>query len=176
MWSVLVVERTFGYDRHVARPFSDHQRAHKLLEAGLSQAGTARVTGIPRSTIRTWLERGPEWAAAGSSSPCPPCPNIERVTSLPAYAYLLGLYLGDGYICAHHRGVYRLRVTLDGRYPDIISACSIAMGQVLPNKVTSVTRAGCVEVSSYSKHWPSPSNLGRDERTSSCTRVSCFED
>ncbi len=31
----------------------------------------------------------------------------------PAYVYLLGFYLGDGSIASHHRGVYRLRLTLD---------------------------------------------------------------
>jgi hypothetical protein len=33
------------------------------------------------------------------------------------YAYLLGLYLGDGHITTHHRGVHRLGITLDRKIP-----------------------------------------------------------
>jgi hypothetical protein len=38
-----------------------------------------------------------------------------------AYAYLLGLYLGDGCLLKTHReGVMRLNITLDSRYTEII--------------------------------------------------------
>ena len=37
-----------------------------------------------------------------------------------SYVYLLGLYLGDGYISEHRRSVYRLRIVLDVKYPEII--------------------------------------------------------
>ena len=37
-----------------------------------------------------------------------------------AYAYLLGLYLGDGCLPEGPRGVWHLRLTLDSRYPGII--------------------------------------------------------
>jgi hypothetical protein len=73
------------------------------------------------------------------------------------YAYLLGLYLGDGCISAHPRGVYRLRITLDLRYPRIIDECAQAMADVRrssPMKVGRVARIGCVEVAAYWKHWP----------------------
>lgn len=49
---------------------------------------------------------------------------------LPDYVYLLGLYLGDGSISTHARGVFRLRVTLDQRYPGIIQECARAMRTV----------------------------------------------
>jgi hypothetical protein len=48
--------------------------------------------------------------------------------ALPAsYAYLPGLYLGDRCISAHPRGVYRLRISLDLRYPEIVSGCVAAI-------------------------------------------------
>jgi hypothetical protein len=72
------------------------------------------------------------------------------------YAYLLGLYLGDGCLSPYPRDVYRLRIVCTNRYPELIRACELAMGKVLPNKVSRVTKAGegCTEVSAYSKHWP----------------------
>jgi hypothetical protein len=64
------------------------------------------------------------------------------------------LYLGDGYLATQARGVYRLRITLDQRYPGIIEECETAMRAVLPNRVGRAPRVGCVDVGSSSKHWP----------------------
>jgi hypothetical protein len=71
-----------------------------------------------------------------------------------AFTYLLGLYLGDGYISAHHRGVFRLRVVCADAYPELIRLCASAMAEVLPNKVGLSRKVGCTEVAAYSKHWP----------------------
>ena len=135
----------------MTRSRSDFDRAAALLASGASQAETARLTGIPRSTIRTWLARG---AVGSSEVTCPLCGHINRVSTLPEYAYLLGLYLGDGCISLHARGAYKLRITLDRRYPGIIAECQGAMAVVLPNRVGLVPKLGCVEVCAYSKHWP----------------------
>jgi hypothetical protein len=81
-----------------------------------------------------------------------------------AYVYLLGLYLGDGCISRHPRDVYRLRIFLDLRYPQIIEDCAAAMQTIMPtSKVHSGLRysnytespdPSNVEVSSFSKAWP----------------------
>ena len=53
-----------------------------------------------------------------------------------AYVYLLGLYLGDGSIASHPRGVFRLRISLDRAYPVIMAECQAAMALIMPsNKV-----------------------------------------
>jgi hypothetical protein len=70
------------------------------------------------------------------------------------YVYLFGLYLGDGYISRGHRGVYRLRITLDRRYPDIIDRCFSTMSMTSSSVPGIVPRVGCVDVSTYWKHWP----------------------
>jgi hypothetical protein len=79
----------------------------------------------------------------------------------PEYVYLLGLYLGDGCISAHRRNVFRLRIFLDLKYPEIVEACAGAMREVMPqNKVLRTLRQSNfierlepsnVEVSSFSK-------------------------
>ncbi|MFL5842540.1 MAG: hypothetical protein ACJ77Z_19000 [Thermoleophilaceae bacterium] len=76
-----------------------------------------------------------------------------------AYAYLLGLYLGDGYVAAHRRGVYKLRISLDRRYPGIIDECRSAIAAVLLGaRVARQDRSGAwgqwVEIGAYSKAWP----------------------
>ena len=89
----------------------------------------------------------------------PPSWHVDRCQYVddapgPSYAYRLGLYLGDGCLSPCPRDVYRLRVTLDQRYPLIILECGIAMVNVLPNKVGTAQHPGCIEVYSNSKHWP----------------------
>jgi hypothetical protein len=73
-----------------------------------------------------------------------------------SYAYLLGMYLGDGHL-ADTRRSFQLRVTLDGAYPDIIGDCAGAMILSLP-VVDPRIRCDRVErrvnVSAASKNWP----------------------
>lgn len=71
--------------------------------------------------------------------------------------YLLGMYLGDGYIVHHRRGVHRLTVTLDARYPGIVGECRAAIEAVLPHgRVGLHFRHGgtCAWVTNSSKQWP----------------------
>lgn len=71
----------------------------------------------------------------------------------PAYAYLLGLYLGDGMLSMGRRNVWRLRITLDTRYPMIIAKGRQAMTDVSCRRSGATDRPGCVEISGYWKHW-----------------------
>jgi hypothetical protein len=67
-------------------------------------------------------------------------PRRVDLVALPKhwYAYLFGLYLGDGTISRSRRGVYRLRITMDSRYPQIIEECAGAIAAVMPhNRVLS---------------------------------------
>jgi len=73
------------------------------------------------------------------------------------YAYLLGLYLGDGTIVKHRRDVYRLEVVCCDEYPGLRDLCVSAIAAVLPGQPVGVRAAsagGASVVSAYSKHWP----------------------
>jgi hypothetical protein len=59
-----------------------------------------------------------------------------------AYAYLLGLYLGDGYVASMPR-TFRLRITLDDAYPGIVAEAVAAMRAVRgPFSVSRQARDG----------------------------------
>jgi len=130
------------------------------MRAGLNDSQIARESGIPRRTIRDWRSgRTPDFDRVrtfpGNHGPsCVVCEGDPTRLPLPAYIYLLGLYLGDGYIASHGRGVFRLRIVCADAYPHLIQCCESAMAEVLPNKVSRVPKVGCTEVASYSKHWP----------------------
>jgi hypothetical protein len=74
-----------------------------------------------------------------------------------SYSYLLGLYLGDGCLLKHPRGVYRLHISLDAAYPLIAEECLAAMTLVMPASKASMSphaRARMLNLVSYSQHWP----------------------
>jgi hypothetical protein len=134
------------------RPQTDVDLVLSLVARDLSASEIARRTGIPRSTVRDWLDSR---APRRPSGAC----QEEHLGALDggAYAYLLGMYLGDGCIADYPRGVYRLRITLDALYPGIANDCAAAIEAVAPGKRAHLLRRRdqrCVEVSSYWKHWP----------------------
>jgi hypothetical protein len=131
------------------RPAVERQIVAHLAAGDLNASQIAGIAGIPRSTVREWL-RQPE-------------PKLGRPLSLDVeclpratYSYLLGFYLGDGSISRSRRGVYRLRITTDARYPGIIAECVAAMQAVMPENRVNVQRlpSRAVEISCYSKLWP----------------------
>lgn len=50
------------------------------------------------------------------------------------YAYLLGLYLGDGCVAKTTRS-YQMVITLDARYPGLVVECAETLERISPNKV-----------------------------------------
>lgn len=131
----------------------DHVRS--LISAGVNDCAIARQTGIPRPTVRDWRTRTHKRLRLPGA--CSPCGVDHNYLLLPPreYAYLLGLYLGDGCISQHPRA-WRLRITLDSKYPGIIDSCCTAIDALMPAQHASVKRqpTACVVVSLYSKHWP----------------------
>ena len=130
------------------RSDADHRAVLALVAEGVNDSEISRRTGIPRATVRGWRtgsqRRGPRTSAY----------DRRRLPGEP-YAYLLGLYLGDGYLASFPRGVYRLVIAIDVRHTEIQRRCADAITQVMPaNPVAMTPRPGCVAIGSYSKHWP----------------------
>jgi hypothetical protein len=73
----------------------------------------------------------------------------------PTYAYLLGLYLGDGCLGTYPRTM-ALELSLDGPYPNIIGEARAAVERTAPLlrvSVFSIPGSRCVLVKSYWKGW-----------------------
>jgi hypothetical protein len=128
-----------------------------MRDAGLNACQISRATGVPRATVRDWVAGRTPRRGHERSGRCAACGHAEhaRAELPPEYAYLLGIYLGDGCISVHPRGVFRLRVTLDAAYPQIIDEVARSMSAVVPNRVgRRECVKNCVEVWSYSRSWP----------------------
>jgi len=116
----------------------------------------AQICGVSVRAIRHWRYGSRRDSKAIRKRRGPPCPRCDgRPLDESAYAYLLGLYLGDGHITHGRRGSYALNVKCCDNWPGLIGAADTAMAAVMPtSSVCRVQRIGCTEVKSTSKHWP----------------------
>ncbi len=133
------------------------RHALALVSQGRSLNSVSKQTGISRSAIREWQIRiEPVPRMLGQAAPCPRCLPVPGVPAdTAAYAYLLGLYLGDGCISPHRHGGYYLRITCADAWPGLIDLCRNAITAVRPeDSVCVLQREGCVAVTSYDRHWP----------------------
>jgi hypothetical protein len=129
-----------------------HARQRYL--AGETVASVAREVGLPYRTVRDWCRGRPEPVRQGTALRCfRCCPVLASPAEPTAYPYLLGLYLGDGYLVTTAK-VPVLRIACADRWPGLIDACADAMLAVLAGSVQRVQQQGCVSVQSYGKHWP----------------------
>jgi hypothetical protein len=127
----------------------------RLVAAGMNDCAIARLTGIPRRTVRDLRCRpGIRPRNVAGSLDCRIEHNFSSLAAGP-YCYLLGLYLGDGCISRHPRA-FSLRISLDAKYPAIIERCRQAIDILMPAQRAGVLRRsdGCNDVWLYSKHWP----------------------
>jgi hypothetical protein len=112
----------------VRRGDPDRDLVRRLLSEGLNDRQTAELSGVAQNTVGRWRR---SW---------PPIEIRWRPAHEPAYAYLLGLYLGDGWLSVNHRGGVVLRVALDLAYGRIVDDCWAAMVLAMPQCRPSVVR------------------------------------
>ncbi|MFJ5548370.1 helix-turn-helix domain-containing protein [Streptomyces sp. NPDC093225] len=130
----------------------DHAVA--LLRQGMPNRAVAELLNVPRGTVGWWRHEDRKRRGEHYVQPtdCPRCTGRE--VDREAYAYLLGLYLGDGHIIAKARQNH-LSVYCDEKWTGLIDAAEAAMRRVMPSPSTGRhQKKGCVEVKSYSRHWP----------------------
>lgn len=129
---------------------STRKRALALVRQGRSLNSVSKETGISRAAIRSWQRRLEPLPRMATPDPGPPADN-------GAYAYLLGLYLGDGCISAHPRGTgFYLRIACADAWPGLLRECREAVTKVRPGiGVYALQKQGYAMVTSYSRHWPS---------------------
>ncbi|MEV4415381.1 transcriptional regulator [Catellatospora sp. NPDC049609] len=134
-------------------PLAIRRQARADYRAGTSMSTIAARLGLPYQTVRNWC-RANSTDGVFTEDRCPRCrPAPGLPDPADQYAYLLGLYLGDGHLVTKTK-VPVLRVYCDEIYPRLIEACEQAMLRTLAHSVQRVRQRGCVGVQSYGKHWP----------------------
>ena len=123
----------------------------RLISRGLSCREASSETGVPYSTVLRW-NSGDTLSFGSRPRLLPWRPPHDR-----QYAYLLGLYLGDGTVTVAKTGKANLRVCLDGLYPEIVEDCRIAIGITTlggRTQVLHVPGSRVNVVQSAWKRWP----------------------
>jgi len=144
----------------VYRP-AEIEQALALVNSGLNYSQVSRLTGVSRPTIRRWAIDGrPLRGLRRRAGTCLHCTGyrfpVPRATE-SSYSYLLGLYLGDGCIASHPRGVFRLSISLDRAYPRIVHEAVAAISIVMPASKVGLIRSNrdhLDQPTAYSRHWP----------------------
>ncbi|BFU45946.1 hypothetical protein KRMM14A1004_41830 [Krasilnikovia sp. MM14-A1004] len=112
-----------------------------------------RTLGLSRNTVASWLY-GARAARITRDERCPFCARPSRPVDRPSdYAYLLGMYLGDGHLLTTRR-VPLLKVACDLRYPGVIAEVGAAMLACGARTVGHQHRDGRDDVRSWWVHWP----------------------
>jgi hypothetical protein len=129
------------------------QKALALLRDGAPNSDVARQLNVPLGTVGWW--RSEDRRARGETyehpTDCPRCTG--RAFDTVAYAYLLGLYLGDGHIISKPKQ-HHLSIFCNATQTGLIAAAEAAMRRVMPlPRVSQRYKTGCMEVKSYTKHW-----------------------
>ncbi|MCP2328047.1 hypothetical protein HDA40_006554 [Hamadaea flava] len=139
-------------DRH---PVERRREARAQYALGRSIAAIGRAMGVPRHTVWYWcVGQGRLDLTSESATRCPRCQDPPAPPpDLEAYAYLLGVYLGDGHLVLTSKTPV-LRIACDDKYPAIKDEAEAAMLATLAYKVGRVQSIGCSYLQSYAKHWP----------------------
>jgi hypothetical protein len=127
----------------VRRSDTDRDLVRQLLAKGLVDSEVAELSGISANTIGRWRRA---WS---------PIEIRWRPAHAPSYAYLLGMYLGDGCLSIIGGGAI-LRVSCDLRYPQIIDDCWTSMVLSMPRcrpGFVAYSDANAVNVTACGKLW-----------------------
>ncbi|MBC7814442.1 MAG: transcriptional regulator [Burkholderiales bacterium] len=153
------------------RTHDEYRSILELWESGVNKKRIALYTGIPRGTVVECIQKfgnvaGLEKAIAEPSEMRKPVSQVlqrindpQDIETRKSYAYLLGMYLGDGCI-VRSRQVFLLRISLDAKYPNIVDRCANALQIILPlNKVGFIKhiyqeKLSHIDVSCLHKSWP----------------------
>ena len=136
-------------------PSATVELAKLLSDLGTLDRENAAICGVSIRAIRHW--RAGDRRAGPKRPPVPTCPRCDgRALNDEAYAYLLGLYLGDGHI-THGRRTYVLWLACSDAWPGLLTLAKQTMSLVMPtSSVFCASQRGvaCTYVKSVSKHWP----------------------
>jgi hypothetical protein len=127
--------------------------------SGFKQMETSIKLNIPRATVKDYYNR----FSKGEMMEPKPSSLLENLllvdSKKEAYAYLLGLYLGDGHIVKtkplkNGNAVYKFRIFQDAKYTNLIQLCIDKMKILFESEVNIINKPGCKEIFCYKNNIP----------------------
>jgi hypothetical protein len=144
------------------RSADDVRAVIELKADGHTDREVSLRTGVPINTIRLWRRRGLSLHAkralktGGLCEVCGCDPHDFAALPPATYAYLLGVYLGDG--CLGRSGnSWCLRIVLDQAYPRIVDRCCDAIEAIRgcrrPRPRPDSRGTACLRIESTWRPW-----------------------
>src|SRR6266702_1918221 len=120
-------------DDRAMYPQATVNTALRLSAIGILAKENARIWGVSVAAIQHWRAGRRRVASGIATAKMTACPRCHaRSMDESAYAYLLGLYLGDGHIVRGPRDVYVLAIACSDDWPGLMAAARQAMATVMP--------------------------------------------
>lgn len=136
-----------------------------LKDMGFAKCKVSNQLNISYSTVNYWWNRELDIFTEPDK-----CPEYIRLISEPlttidtqyqsTYSYVLGIYLGDGYINLHNKKyqVFKFRIFQDSKYPNLInehiSSLGLLFKDCIPNVYLPHKNSNCRAITVYSKIIP----------------------
>lgn len=136
------------------RTENQYQKAINYHNKGLNETEISKIINVPRTTIIGWLKKKPNFERVIINFN--PKDYVINNNLQNTYSYILGLYLGDGYINQmKNKRTYRLRIFNDVKY-DKLNKYIISELQKLffNNKVGFVDSKTWLSIYVYSNKLP----------------------
>lgn len=109
----------------------------ELFKSGYSQNKIYKVLGVDRGTIRQIIN-DPEGYLQKASIDF----DLSSIDK-KSYAFILGVYLGDGCISKTHKAdIFRLRIALDIKYQNLNNEIITELKKIFPNNKVNYMRVG----------------------------------
>ncbi|NJQ02206.1 helix-turn-helix domain-containing protein [Streptomyces zingiberis] len=125
------------------------------MRSGASHRAVSEQLGVPPGTVTWWRHIDRKKRGEVTERAPVECPRCTRKSiDGQAYSYLLGLYLGDGHIISREKQ-HHLSIFCTATWTGLIQEAETAMRKVMTRpRISHRERRGCVEVKSFSRHWP----------------------
>jgi hypothetical protein len=137
------------------------KEAFELLEEGYNNSQIARTINVPRRTVVDWFKFDKSYVPVYGRDFIRNHIDVssflkEDELRVKCYSYILGMYLGDGYI-SNTKGKFRIRITLDSKYPELNEYVRKSLNVIFPENKASIYKRrnqNCVDVSLWSRNLP----------------------
>jgi len=124
------------------RTKKEYLKVIQLKKSGLNNSQISKLLEIPRTTINSWIKSKPNFEKNNNDDFNPEKYIVENKLE-NTYSYILGLYLGDGYINKMKR-TYRLRIFNTKEYEQLNNHIKRQLQILFPNN-----KIGFVDFKSY---------------------------
>lgn len=136
------------------------QQIISQLDSGMSVSAVAAAVGAPWHQVMYWNMNRARVAKLVAATDLKSV-VLGRTGSSPVprtneYAYLLGMYLGDGYVSRQGKYTWRIRFSCDKKYPGIVAALVATIESIgCKGHVAGQSTRNSVDVFAYSNSIPS---------------------